>query len=76
MLTSRFAPSPTGQLHLGHAYSAALAHQAARAGGGRFLLRIEDLDQSRSRPEYVKAIADDLRWLGLEHDEKPLVQSR
>ena len=76
MLTSRFAPSPTGQLHLGHAYSAALAHQTARVGGGRFLLRIEDLDQSRSRPEYVKAIADDLRWLGLEHDEKPLVQSQ
>jgi glutamyl-Q tRNA(Asp) synthetase len=76
MLTSRFAPSPTGQLHLGHAYSAALAHQAARAGGGRFLLRIEDLDQSRSRPEYVEAIVDDLRWLGLEHDEKPLVQSQ
>lgn len=76
MLTSRFAPSPTGQLHLGHAYSAALAHQAARARGGRFLLRIEDLDQSRSRPEYVEAIADDLRWLRLEQDEKPLVQSR
>jgi glutamyl-Q tRNA(Asp) synthetase len=76
MLTSRFAPSPTGQLHLGHAYSAALARLAARAGGGRFLLRIEYLDQSRSRPEYVKAIADDLRWLGLEHDEKPLVQSQ
>jgi glutamyl-Q tRNA(Asp) synthetase len=76
MLTSRFAPSPTGQLHLGHAYSAALAHQAARSRGGRFLLRIEDLDQSRSRPEYVEAIADDLRWLGLELDEKPLVQSR
>ena len=76
MLTSRFAPSPTGQLHLGHAYSAALAHQAARDAGGRFLLRIEDLDQTRSRPEYVAAIEDDIRWLGLDWDGEPLVQSR
>src|SRR4051794_11296118 len=74
MLTSRFAPSPTGQLHLGHAYSAALAHQAARSGS--FLLRIEDLDQTRSRPEFVKGIQEDLRWLGLDWDGEPLVQSR
>lgn len=75
MLTSRFAPSPTGQLHLGHAYSAALAHDAARKAGGRFLLRIEDLDQTRSRPEFVAGIEEDLRWLGLEWDGEPLVQS-
>lgn len=75
MLTSRFAPSPTGQLHLGHAYSAAMAHEAAREAGGRFLLRIEDLDQTRSRPEFVAGIEEDLRWLGLEWDGEPLVQS-
>lgn len=76
MLTSRFAPSPTGQLHLGHAYSAALGHEAARSAGGRFLLRIEDLDQTRCRPGFVAAIEEDLRWLGLAWDEEPLVQSR
>jgi glutamyl-Q tRNA(Asp) synthetase len=76
MLTSRFAPSPTGKLHLGHAYSAALAHQAARQARGRFLLRIEDLDQTRSRPEFVAGIEDDLHWLGLQWDGEPLVQSR
>ena len=76
MLTSRFAPSPTGQLHLGHAYSAALAHDAARSAGGRFLLRIEDLDQTRSRREFVSGIEEDLRWLGLDWGGEPLVQSR
>jgi glutamyl-Q tRNA(Asp) synthetase len=76
MLTSRFAPSPTGQLHLGHAYSAALAHDAARSAGGRFLLRIEDLDQTRSRREFVSGIEEDLRWLGLDWDGEPLIQSR
>jgi glutamyl-Q tRNA(Asp) synthetase len=75
MLTSRFAPSPTGQLHLGHAYSAAIAHRAAREAGGRFLLRIEDLDQTRSRPEFVAGTEEDLRWLGLDWDGEPLVQS-
>jgi glutamyl-Q tRNA(Asp) synthetase len=75
MLVTRFAPSPTGRLHLGHAYSAALGHQRARASGGRFLLRIEDLDQTRSRPEFVAGIEEDLRWLGLEWDGEPLVQS-
>jgi len=63
-------------LHLGHAYSAALAHNAARESGGRFLLRIEDLDQTRSRPEFVARIEEDLRWLGLDWDGEPLVQSR
>ena len=66
---SRFAPSPTGLLHLGHAYSAIMAHDLARAGsGGRFLIRIEDIDVLRSRPEFVEKIFDDLRWLGLSWD--------
>jgi len=76
MLTTRFAPSPTGWLHLGHAYSAVAAHQAALEAGGRFLLRIEDLDQTRSRPEFVAGIEEDLRWLGIGWDGDPLVQSR
>ena len=75
MIVSRFAPSPTGRLHLGHAYSAVLGHARARASG-RFLLRIEDLDPARSRPEFVDGIFEDLRWLGLEWDEPVLVQSR
>ncbi|HET6535805.1 MAG TPA: tRNA glutamyl-Q(34) synthetase GluQRS [Sphingomicrobium sp.] len=75
MLTTRFAPSPTGQLHLGHAFSAAIAHQAAREADGRFLLRIEDLDPTRSRPEFVSAIEDELSWLGLVWDGEPVVQS-
>lgn len=62
---TRFAPSPTGPLHLGHAYSAILAHDMARAAQGTFLLRIEDIDQSRSRPEWEARILDDLAWLGL-----------
>ncbi|MGI8705861.1 MAG: tRNA glutamyl-Q(34) synthetase GluQRS [Sphingomicrobium sp.] len=74
--TTRFAPSPTGRLHLGHAYSAALAHVAAREAGGRFLLRIEDLDQTRSRPEFVAGIEEDLRWLGINWEGEPLIQSR
>jgi glutamyl-Q tRNA(Asp) synthetase len=75
MIVTRFAPSPTGRLHLGHAISAALGHQRARESGGRFLLRIEDLDQGRSRPEFVEGIFEDLRWLGLAWDEPVLVQS-
>jgi len=73
---TRFAPSPTGRLHLGHAYSAVLGHALARQRGGRFLLRIEDLDQTRSRPEFVEGIYDDLRWLGLDWAEPVLVQSQ
>jgi glutamyl-Q tRNA(Asp) synthetase len=65
---SRFAPSPTGMLHLGHAYSAIIAHDLVRSGGGRFLIRIEDIDGGRCRPEFVEAIFDDLRWLGLDWD--------
>ena len=64
-MRTRFAPSPTGPLHLGHAYSAMLAHDMARAAGGTFLLRIEDIDIARSRPEHEAAIFDDLAWLGL-----------
>lgn len=66
--TTRFAPSPTGPLHLGHAYSAIVAHDMARAAGGRFLLRIDDLDQSRARPHWEQQIYDDLTWLGLTWD--------
>ncbi|MDZ7281259.1 tRNA glutamyl-Q(34) synthetase GluQRS [Sphingomonas sanguinis] len=66
---TRFAPSPTGRLHLGHALSAVRAFDLARAGGGRFLLRIEDIDGTRSRPEHVDAILRDLEWLGLEWDD-------
>lgn len=66
--TTRFAPSPTGPLHLGHAYSAITAHDMARAEGGRFLLRIDDLDGSRARPEWEAQIYDDLAWLGLTWD--------
>ncbi|WP_281967782.1 tRNA glutamyl-Q(34) synthetase GluQRS [Roseovarius nanhaiticus] len=62
---TRFAPSPTGPLHLGHAYSALLAHDMAKAHRGQFLLRIEDIDQSRARPEWEAQIYDDLAWLGL-----------
>jgi glutamyl-Q tRNA(Asp) synthetase len=62
---TRFAPSPTGYLHRGHAYSAILAHDAARAAHGRFLLRIEDIDATRRRPEFEAAIYEDLAWLGL-----------
>jgi glutamyl-Q tRNA(Asp) synthetase len=73
---TRFAPSPTGWLHLGHAYSALLGHARARQNGGKFLLRIEDLDQTRSHPLFVDGIFEDLRWLGLEWSEPVLVQSR
>jgi glutamyl-Q tRNA(Asp) synthetase len=72
---TRFAPSPTGRLHLGHAYSALLAHDHARERDGTFLLRIEDIDAGRSRPEYVDGIFEDLRWLGLEWDGELLYQS-
>ena len=61
----RFAPSPNGYLHLGHAYSALLNFDLARASGGRFLLRIEDIDPTRCRPEFEAAIYEDLAWLGI-----------
>ncbi len=62
---TRFAPSPTGFLHLGHARSALFGASLARRAGGRFLLRIEDVDAARCRPEYAAAIEEDLAWLGL-----------
>ncbi|MBU3078196.1 tRNA glutamyl-Q(34) synthetase GluQRS [Sphingomonas quercus] len=74
-VTTRFAPSPTGRLHLGHAFSALLAHDFARAAGGRFLLRIEDIDGTRSRPEHIDGIVEDLAWLGLRWDESVLRQT-
>lgn len=74
-MRTRFAPSPTGPLHLGHAYSAMLAHDMARNAGGEFLLRIEDIDQSRARPEWEARIYDDLHWLGLDWPEPVMRQS-
>lgn len=65
MYRTRFAPSPTGPLHLGHAYSALLTFERAQSAGGQFLLRIEDIDQSRARPEWDAQIFDDLHWLGM-----------
>lgn len=73
--TERFAPSPTGELHLGHAFSALTAWEAARAAGGRFLLRLEDLDRGRVRPEFADAILDDLAWLGIGWAGEVMVQS-
>ena len=75
MFITRFAPSPTGPLHLGHAYSAMLAHDRARAEGGTFHLRIDDLDQTRARPEWEAQICDDLAWLGLDWPRPILRQS-
>lgn len=72
---TRFAPSPTGLLHLGHAFSALVAEEAARRTGGRFLLRIEDLDPLRCRPAFTEAILEDLRWLGLRWEEPVRRQS-
>lgn len=74
-MKTRFAPSPTGPLHLGHAYSAIVAHDMARAAGGDFLLRIEDIDRQRSKPEWEAAIYDDLAWLGLSWETPVLRQS-
>ncbi|MDP9095928.1 MAG: glutamate--tRNA ligase family protein, partial [Pseudomonadota bacterium] len=65
---TRFAPSPTGLLHLGSAYAALFAWRRARDAGGRFLLRIEDIDPARCRPAYTAAILDDLSWLCLDWD--------
>lgn len=74
-VVTRFAPSPTGPLHLGHAYAAIVAHDMARAAGGRFLLRIEDIDQTRCRPAWEAQIYDDLAWLGLSWEEPVMRQS-
>lgn len=76
MNVTRFAPSPTGRLHLGHAFSAAIGHACALETGGVFRLRIEDLDQTRCRPSFVEGIYEDLLWLGLSWDPAVLVQSQ
>ena len=75
MIVTRFAPSPTGYLHLGHAASALAGYEAARQAGGRFLLRIEDIDGGRCRPEYEAAIYEDLAWLGLSWEQPVRRQS-
>jgi glutamyl-Q tRNA(Asp) synthetase len=74
-VVSRFAPSPTGHLHLGHAISAIAAHDLAREAQGQFFVRIEDIDGARSRLEFADAILDDLAWLGLDWDPVVLAQS-
>ena len=73
---TRFAPSPTGLLHLGHAHAALVAWQRARADGGLFLLRLEDIDQARCRPEFAAGILEDLAWLGLDWDGPVRLQSQ
>jgi glutamyl-Q tRNA(Asp) synthetase len=72
---TRFAPSPTGYLHLGHAYSALVAWRRARQAGGRFLLRLEDIDTTRCRPDYAEAALADLAWLGVDWDGEVRRQS-
>jgi glutamyl-Q tRNA(Asp) synthetase len=74
-VVTRFAPSPTGRLHMGHAYSALLAHDYARQHDGTFLLRIEDIDLARRRPEFIDGIIEDLLWLGLDPDGEIVYQS-
>lgn len=73
---TRFAPSPTGLLHKGHAYSALMAYQAAQKRGGRFLLRIEDIDTTRCKPEFIDAIYEDLAWLGIKWETPVRIQSQ
>jgi glutamyl-Q tRNA(Asp) synthetase len=75
MIRTRFAPSPNGPLHLGHAYAALVAHDTARERGGEFILRIEDIDGTRSRPEFVAEFLLDLEWLGLGWDGEAVFQS-
>ncbi|MFC0203606.1 tRNA glutamyl-Q(34) synthetase GluQRS [Novosphingobium soli] len=74
-MRTRFAPSPNGPLHLGHAYAALVAHDAARTRGGAFVLRVEDIDGERSRAEFVASAFEDLEWLGLRWDEEAVFQS-
>lgn len=72
---TRFAPSPNGYLHIGHAFSALTAFRRANEEGGRFFLRLEDIDHTRCKPEYEEAIFEDLRWLGIEWEEPVMRQS-
>lgn len=74
-MVTRFAPSPTGRLHIGHGWSALMAYDAARASDGAFRLRIEDIDGTRSRPEHIEGILEDLAWLGIDWMEEPVIQS-
>ncbi|MGD9637794.1 MAG: tRNA glutamyl-Q(34) synthetase GluQRS [Alphaproteobacteria bacterium] len=74
-IVTRFAPSPTGYLHLGHIYSALTAFSKAKEEGGRFILRIEDIDSTRCRKEFVEAIYEDLAWLGISWEEPVRIQS-
>ena len=76
MVTGRFAPSPSGRMHLGNVFTALMAWAATKAEGGEMVLRIEDLDPQRSRAEYAEAIMDDLKWLGLDWDRRAPDQSR
>ena len=76
MTVTRFAPSPNGSLHLGHAYSAVVGHEVARRRGGRFLLRVEDIDGARSRAELATEFRLDLAWLGIEFEEVPAQSAR
>lgn len=76
MTVTRFAPSPNGPLHLGHAFSAIVGHDLAKASGGRFLVRIEDIDGARSRPELADEFRADLAWLGLAFEEVPAQSTR
>ena len=75
MFVTRFAPSPTGHLHLGHAYSALLAWNMAKEENGRFILRIEDIDFNRCTPENTDQIYEDLAWLGIEWETPVRIQS-
>ena len=74
--TTRFAPSPTGELHLGNARTALFNWLLARREGGRFLLRIEDTDAERSKPEFTQQLMEDLQWLGLSWDGEIVAQSQ
>ena len=71
IIKGRFAPSPTGRMHLGNVFSALLSWLSAKSQGGTWLLRIEDIDPQRSKQEYAELIMDDLHWLGLDWDEGP-----
>ncbi|MDC0066175.1 MAG: tRNA glutamyl-Q(34) synthetase GluQRS [Verrucomicrobia bacterium] len=75
MTVTRFAPSPTGKLHLGHAYSALYSEKIARENNGKFIVRIEDIDKTRCKKQYVDCILDDLNWLGVKWCDEVLIQS-
>ena len=75
-VVGRFAPSPSGRMHLGNVFSALMAWLSVRSAGGTMVLRIEDLDPDRCRPEYAEQLKDDLRWLGLDWDVEQTPQSR